>query len=144
VRAAGVADLGEGAGKGLELAGSAVASGIAAGDVPGRRERGSNAASPSASYRASRAQTQDLATPYLRATSLADRPSTVTTSRAFDIHAASRLRHPPGPGVLYVLRHPVLNVLRLDTTPSALRADSPADLRRQLAGIGAGRPIHLR
>jgi hypothetical protein len=36
----------------------------------------------------------------------------VMTSRAFDIPAAS------GQTVLYVLRHPVLNVLRLDTAPA--------------------------
>ena len=41
----------------------AVASGIAAGLVRGRRDRGSNAASPPARYRASSAQTRDRATP---------------------------------------------------------------------------------
>jgi hypothetical protein len=40
-----------------------VASGIADGEVRGRRDRGSNAASPSAWYRPSSAQTQDRATP---------------------------------------------------------------------------------
>ena len=42
---------------------SAVSSGMAAGEVFGRLDRGSNAASPSAWYRASSTQIQDRATP---------------------------------------------------------------------------------
>ena len=68
------------------------------------------------------------ATPYVRATSLTGRFSTMTaviTRRAFDIPAESGL------AVLYVLRHPVLNVLRLDTTRGTLEdpALAPAPAR---------------
>ena len=67
---------------------SAVLSGIARGEVTGRRDRGSNAASPSARYRATSRETQPWDTPYWRATSPWVRPSATTavmTRRAFDI-----------------------------------------------------------
>ena len=48
---------------------STVASGTARGEVLGRRDRGSNAVSPSARYRASNFDTQPLDTPYAAATS---------------------------------------------------------------------------
>ena len=48
---------------------STVDAGVAVGDVVGRRDRGSNAASPSSRYRAISLLTQPLETPWARATS---------------------------------------------------------------------------
>ena len=81
---------------------STVASLIAAGEVFGRRDRGPNAASPSARYRATSRDTQPWDAPYARATSPCDRPSVTTAvmiRRGFDI------RRPCRPGHSYVLRH---------------------------------------
>src|SRR5215468_8898204 len=81
---------------------SAVLSGIARGEVFGRRERGSNAASPPARYRATSRDTHPWDTPQARATSPWLRPSTTTavmTRRAFDTARPCR------PGHSYVLRH---------------------------------------
>src|SRR5262249_56735424 len=75
---------------------------IAPGEVFGRRDRGSNAASPSARYRATRRLTQPWETPYWRATSPWVRPSDTTavmTRRAFDI------ARPRRPRDSHVLRH---------------------------------------
>src|SRR5271156_5844785 len=66
---------------------SMVVCGRRAGLVCGRRERGSNAASPSARYRVTSRDIQLWETPYSRATSDWLRPSTMTavmTKRAFD------------------------------------------------------------
>jgi hypothetical protein len=73
---------------------STVPGAVTLGEFFGRRDRGSNAASPSASQRASSVQIHDRATPYEQATSVTGRFSTVTavmTSRAQDIPAANRL-----------------------------------------------------
>ena len=67
---------------------STVSVGVAFGDVCGRRDRGSNAASPSARYRAISFETHPRDTPYNRAASAWLRPSTVTDKmidRRFDI-----------------------------------------------------------
>ena len=59
------------------------------GEVAGRRDRGSNAVSPSARYRATRREIHPWETPYSRATSPCERPSMTTavmTKRAFDMH----------------------------------------------------------
>ncbi len=72
---------------------SAVWSLIAFGEVFGRRDRDSDAASPSARYRATRRDTQPWDTLYARAASPWDRPSVTTavmTKRAFDIHRSCR------------------------------------------------------
>ncbi len=80
-------------------------SSILVGEVRGRRDRGSNAAGPSARYRATKRVTHDLERPYSAATSAWVRPSTTTaviTKRALDIP------HPgPPPRCSYVSRHKV-------------------------------------
>src|SRR5215469_16296853 len=112
---------------------SAVSPLIAFGEVFGRRDRGSNAASPSARYRATSLDTQPCETPYARANSPWDRPSVTTavlTRRAFDIrrpcrparpdalrHAALTARQPAQP-VFLCLQRPHSDVLRLDTRGS--------------------------
>ncbi len=76
---------------------------MARGEVFGRRDRGSNTASPSTAYRASSRLIHPCDTPYARATSDCDRPAStaVITNRRFDTPEASRqrtysddLRHP--------------------------------------------------
>src|SRR5262245_13937649 len=82
---------------------SIVAGSIAFGEVFGRRERGRNAASPSARYRATSLDTQPLDTPYARATSAWARPSTTTaviTSLALDT-----TDHRRAAGASYVSTH---------------------------------------
>jgi hypothetical protein len=77
---------------------------IADGQVFGRRDRGSNAASPSVRYRATSRDTQPWETPYRRAASPWLSPSATTavmTRRAFDMPGPWR------PGHSYVLRYAI-------------------------------------
>jgi hypothetical protein len=82
----------------------------ARGEVFGRFDRGSKAASPSRRRLASSSYTHDLATPYLATTSATDRFPTTTaviTNRAFDMpeHPTPRPAS-PAISVRYVVRHP--------------------------------------
>ena len=80
---------------------STVPGGIASGEVFGRRDRGPNAASPSARDLASSRDIQPWDTPYRRAASPWLSPSAMMTRRAFDI------RRPWPHGHSYVLRHAI-------------------------------------
>ena len=83
---------------------SSVAWLVRCGLVCGRRERDSNAVSPSARYRATRICTHRRDTPYSRATTLLGRPSSTTaviTTRASDI-----AHHPAHQDANDVPRHP--------------------------------------
>src|SRR6478672_8115793 len=76
---------------------------VAVGEVCGARETGSNAASPSARYRAMRRLIQPCETPYVRATSDCDDPArtAVMTRRRFDT------TDPAGAGYADDLRHAI-------------------------------------
>lgn len=83
---------------------SPVAWAIFRGLVCGRRDRGPNAASPSARYRPTRICTQRRDTPYSWASTLLGRPSSTTaviTTRAIDI-----AHHPDHQDANDVSRHP--------------------------------------
>src|SRR6476620_9688858 len=76
---------------------------VAVGEVCGARETGSNAASPSARYRAMRRLIQPCETPYVRATSDCEDPArtAVMTRRRFDT------TDPAGAGYADDLRHAI-------------------------------------
>src|SRR6478609_11854825 len=76
---------------------------VAVGEVCGARETGSNAASPSARYRAMRRLIQPCETPYVRATSDCEDPArtAVMTRRRFDT------TDPAGSGYADDLRHAI-------------------------------------
>src|SRR5271156_526582 len=102
---------------------SMVVCGRRAGLVCGRRERGSNAASPSARYRVTSRDIQLWETPYSRATSDWLRPSTMTavmTKRAFD----TRRRWPTH--LFRCLATPHSDVLKHHTVP-ATSETAPGD-----------------
>ena len=101
---------------------SAVLSGIARGEVIGRRDRGSNAASPSARYRATSRETQPWDT--LGHAVLAGYLPLGTALGNDSGDDQARFRHPltVTAGVFLCLETRHSYVLRLDTTPSALRS----------------------
>jgi hypothetical protein len=96
-------------------ASSTTAAGVAPGEVFGRRDRGSNTASPSTVYRASNRLIQPCDTPYVRATSDCERPAStaVITNRRFDNPATSR------PHLFRCLETPHSDVLKHNTAGRA-------------------------